>query len=263
VKLFSRRKEEVAPSDAAAERVLVLTPVKNAEYAIERYIELLHRLTYPRHLISIAFLEGDSSDRTYDLLRWSLPKLQRSFRRAMLWKRDFGFQIPEGLDRYADEIQAERRAALAKARNHLLFHALDNEDWVLWMDVDLYDYPPDAIERMLATGKDIVHPNCVTVPGGASYDRNAWSGGGKVFMETQRDQELVRLESVGGTMLLVRADLHRDGLVFPPFYYGAANKLVRSWMPGEIETEGMAMMAHDMGYECWGLPQLEIQHQPF
>jgi peptide chain release factor subunit 1 len=29
---------------------------------------------------------------------------------------------------------------------------------------------------------------------------------------------------------------------------------------GEIETEGFAIMAKDMGIECWGLPDLEILH---
>jgi hypothetical protein len=29
---------------------------------------------------------------------------------------------------------------------------------------------------------------------------------------------------------------------------------------GEIETEGLGIMAKDMGIECWGLPDLEIRH---
>jgi peptide chain release factor subunit 1 len=67
-------------------------------------------------------------------------------------------------------------------------------------------------------------------------------------------------------MLLVRADLHRDGLVFPPFFYGGRSPFVRDPHPlrgksvGEIETEGLAIMAKDMGMECWGLPDLEIIH---
>ena len=39
--------------------------------------------------------------------------------------------------------------------------------------------------------------------------------------------DLVRLDTVGGTVLLVRADVHRDGLIFPCFPYGAANPAVR------------------------------------
>jgi peptide chain release factor subunit 1 len=65
-------------------------------------------------------------------------------------------------------------------------------------------------------------------------------------------------------MLLVRADLHRDGLNFPAFRYGLANPLRRRphpiWGEGEIETEGFALMARDMGSQCWGLPDFEILH---
>jgi peptide chain release factor subunit 1 len=82
-------------------------------------------------------------------------------------------------------------------------------------------------------------------------------------MDRLRDQEMVRLASVGGTMLLVRADLHRDGLVFPPYLYGHAHADVRPGREGEIETEGLGLMATDMGLEAWGLPNLEIRHLPF
>lgn len=68
------------------------------------------------------------------------------------------------------------------------------------------------------------------------------------------------LHSVGGTVLWVRADLHREGLVFPPFYYGQPSKYAR--LPkGEIETEGLGMMALDMGCQIWGMPHLEVRHR--
>ena len=54
---------------------------------------------------------------------------------------------------------------------------------------------------------------------------------------------------MGGTALLVRADLHREGLSFPAYSY-----------KGYIETEGLAMMAKDMGVTAWGLPRLHITH---
>jgi hypothetical protein len=240
--------------------VLILTPMKDGEYTMPRYWELLYSLSYPRALISLGFLEGDSSDRTFQHLRDRMPQLQRDFRRALMWKRDFGFHIPPGMDRHTDVIQGPRRSVLAKARNHLLFHAIDDEDWVLWMDVDLLYYPPDIIETLLATGKEIVQPHCVLEYGGRTFDQNAWTAPG-VHMDQCRAQELVRLNAVGGTMLLIKADMHRDGLVFPTFYYGLPSEGIRP--AGEIETEGLAVMARDMGFECWGLPQLEIVHQPF
>src|SRR5690606_13604009 len=120
----------------------------------------------------------------------------------------------------------------------------------------------DIIERLLATGKDIVQPHCVLEYGGRTYDQNAWADHGRYHMDKLREHDLVKLDSVGGTMLLVKADLHRDGLVFPAFPYGLENERRRPGR-GEIETEGLGLMAYDMGYECWGLPNLEIKHQPF
>ena len=264
VRLFNRgRQPATEVPEEAAQQVLILTPVKDAAHVLPRYWELLYRLTYPHQSISLGFLEGDSSDRSYDLLRWKIPALQREFRRALLWKRDFGFNLPTGVHRHEEAIQVERRAVIARARNHLLFHALDNEHWVLWIDADLFDYPPDIIDRLLAVGKDIVQPHCVIEYGGPTFDCNAWVDHGRYHMESFRDRDLVQLDAVGGTMLLVKADLHRDGLVFPPFPYGKENKRIRPGHGGEIETEGLGVMAYDMGTECWGLPNLEIRHHPF
>jgi len=156
---------------------------------------------------------------------------------------------------------------LAKSRNHLLSRALADEDWVLWLDVDVIAYPRDIVERLLAAGRDIVQPHCVT-EGGRTFDHNAWRDQGRLLMSDLRAEgDLVRLHAVGGTMLLVRADLHRDGLIFPPFLYGRASPFVRQpnpWLPdtvGELETEGLGLMAMDMGHQCWGLPNLEILHR--
>jgi hypothetical protein len=78
-------------------------------------------------------------------------------------------------------------------------------------------------------------------------------------MEHMRHEgDLVELHAVGGTMLLVRADLHREGLIFPPVPYGKPSSLARE--RGELETEGLGILARDMGYRCWGMPRLEIKH---
>lgn len=265
------------------EKVLILTPVKDAEHFLENYFKSLHRLTYPADLLSIGLLEGDSGDNTYAGLQNWLPELKSRFRVTTVLQKDFGFKIPPGLPRWTSHIQLERRSVLAKSRNYLLFRALDDEDRVLWLDVDVIEYPGDIIEKLLATGKDIVHPNCVKYYGGDSYDLNAWRDRGKLHLhDLRREGDLVKLHAVGGTMLLVKADLHREGLVFPTFPYGRKNSLIRKynglypkrkggrsrfWLkpwrgryPEEIETEGLGMMAHDMGYECWGMPNLEIRH---
>jgi glycosyltransferase involved in cell wall biosynthesis len=257
--------------------VAVLTPVKDAAAHLDSYFKALYRLTYPRQLISLGFLESDSTDATYEILAARLTDLKRDFGGAGLWKKDFGFRLPADTPRWAASVQANRRATLARSRNHLLFRALGDAVWVLWLDVDVIDYPPDAIERLLETGEDIVQPNCVKRPGGKSFDRNAWRDNGRHHLhDLRKEGDLVPLHAVGGTMLLVRADLHRDGLVFPPYFYGREHPYARRRgiprrrtclfpnrpvVRGEIETEGFGLMAHDMGHRCWGMPNLEIIHK--
>ncbi|MGI9070787.1 MAG: hypothetical protein ACR2JB_05515 [Bryobacteraceae bacterium] len=257
--LFHRGRD--LPEKHDSPRVLILTPVKDAADCLDDYCRLLLRTTYPHRRISLGFLESDSSDSTFADLQRRIPDLGRAFRRVELWKKDFGYNLPVGVHRGDASVRIQRRRVLAKSRNQLLFRALDDEVWVLWLDVDVIEYPPDIIERLLATGKNIIQPHCVLKRGGATFDRNAWRDHGTQHLDNLRGTgEVVELHSVGGAMLLVRADLHRDGLIFPPFLYGRQNSRVRQGI-GELETEGLGIMAGDMGCSCWGMPDLEILHR--
>jgi len=269
--------------DELKSKILILTPMKNACKYFSLYVKLLEKLDYPKELISIGLLEGDSHDGTFEEIRTHLPQLNKSFRRANLWKRDYSFIIPPEILRWDPSIQLKRRSILAKSRNYLLSKALDDEDWVLWMDVDLVEYPPDIIQKLLATKKEIVHPNTVRKYGGKSFDMNAWTKkGSRHLSDLKETGTLVKIHGVGGTMLLVKADIHREGLIFPTFLFGHRNPLIRNdnylfkkrnllkifgisgvinrQFQGEIETEGLGIMANEMGYECWGMPHLEILH---
>jgi hypothetical protein len=240
---------------------------------LDRYFELIEALSFPHDRISVGLLESDSRDGTFAEIERRLPALAGRFRRVRAWKKDFGFHLPPGLPRWTNCLQIPRRTVLAKSRNHLLMRALEDEDWVLWLDVDVDDYPADILEQLLSYDLDILHPHCVREYGGPTFDLNAWrledSSAPEVHMDKLRNgHDLVRLNSVGGTMLFIRADLHRDGLIFPPYFYGRASDAMRRRNPmlrsgtGEIETEGLAVMARDMGVQCWGLPNLEIRHRP-
>jgi len=252
---------------STVQTVLTLTPVKNAAGHLDAYFAGLDRLSYPPSLISLGFLESDSHDATYDRIRERIEPLRRRYASVEIWQKHFNFHIPHGLPRWTHAFQIPRRKILAKARNHLLFHALKDQDWVLWLDVDVVEYPPDLIERLIAAERDIVHPHCVLRYGGPTHDLNAWRDHGRVHLDDLRGgPDLVRLDTVGGTVLLVRADVHRGGLIFPCFPYGAGNLAVRRPGPlalgGELETEGFGIMAQDMGYQCWGMPNLEVLHAP-
>ncbi len=241
--------------------VLILTPLKDGAKFIPGYVDRILGLTYPKELLSLGWLEGDSRDLTYERARIQIARLRRELRRAQLWQQDFGYQIPRGRHRTWQPAQVQRRMVLAKARNTLLFRALDDEDWVLWLDVDVIDYPADLIERLLAVGGDIVHPNCVLEYGEHTFDQNAWRDHGKFHLSDLKGEgELVPIDTVGGTVLLVRADVHREGAIFPAAPYGLANPRVRPDHGGELETEGFGILAGEMGYQCWGMPHFEVKH---
>ena len=258
------RKENVPQTP----RVLILIPVKDAAPYLPRLWENLNTLTFSREHLSLAFLESDSRDNTFAAIERELPDLNRRFARARLFKHDFGYR-PD-LPRWDGRIQYRRRSILAKSRNTLLARALGNEDWVLWLDADVCRIPPDLIRQLLAADKQIVVPNCLCDGTGDPFDLNTFrfkpgardsdrylkdgiyqppKGSGRYYLTDLKDRSCVRVDGVGGTALMIRADLHREGLNFPSFSY-----------KGYIETEGLAMMARDMGLSCWGLPHLEIFH---
>ncbi|MBL1098006.1 glycosyltransferase [Streptomyces coffeae] len=268
----ARRPAPLPPASAERPPVLVLTPVKDAAAFLPGHLENLRALDYPREALSVGLLEGDSQDGTWELLRDALPALRAEFRRVTLVRRHFGLRLSG--PRWEPAVQRRRRSVLARARNHLLSRALADEPWVLWLDADVTGCPPDLVQRLLGAGEDIVVPHCVTEPGGPTFDLNTfvlrpgadaldWSGWlrdgilqpprgyGRMYLDELRGRERVRVDSVGGAGLLVRADLHRDGLVFPAVPYRHL-----------IETEGLAAMARDMGMDCWGLPALEVVHPP-
>ncbi|HEX5325124.1 MAG TPA: hypothetical protein VFW75_00510 [Acetobacteraceae bacterium] len=249
--------------------VLVLTPIKNAARHLDRFARGLERLTWPRGRLSLGLIEGDSTDDTWERLETLLPALHERCQQVGAWRLPFGFRIPAEYHRWAPPYQIPRRIVLAKSRNHLLFRALRDQQWVLWLDVDIIEYPPDIIEQLLAFEKDILFPHPVFEYGGPTFDHNAWRDHGQTLMHHLRGgPDLVRLDAVGATMLLIRADLHRSGLIFPPFPYGPDHPRgrrpnhLRGGQRGELESEGLGLMALDMGYQCWGLPNLEILHAP-
>ncbi|MHA3914324.1 glycosyltransferase family protein [Halovulum sp. GXIMD14793] len=179
-----------------------------------------------------------------------------------------------GRSRWKPKFQAKRRSVLAQVRNHLIAKGLRPQDkWCLWIDVDVCDYPPDVLNRLLDTRASVVVPNCVLDPAGQSFDMNSFvemhgsrdyryykrchggvfqppiGYGGRRHLNNLRFVNQTHLTGVGGTMLLVRADLHRAGLIFPERPYCDL-----------LETEGFGKLCCDFGVTPIGLPNLEIRH---
>ena len=145
---------------------------------------------------------------------------------------------------------------------------------MLWLDSDLWRYGPNLIEALMSSGRSITVPNCVFEQfGGRPYDLNNWQetevsevlksikpegeplfeGGdednGRLNL-AQVDGDLVPLDGIGGAVILIRADVHRDGLVFPSFVF-----------EHQLETEGLARMATAMGHTPFALNSVEVIHK--
>ncbi|KAG1462995.1 hypothetical protein G6F56_005390 [Rhizopus delemar] len=267
------------------EKILVLTPLKNAAAYLERYFELLDRTSYPNRLISIAFLVSDSQDETLEELERHAQRLQSRwmyrFESIRIFQKDFDYDLPSN-KRHAYELQPLRRSIMARSRNWLLSAALKPDThWVAWVDVDVVDYPETIFEDLMRADVDVIVPNCLLQRKDRlfwAYDRNNWQ-------ETDRSREIqvgldenfvllegysefptyrymlvdmptdvgrdykVPLDGVGATFTFVKSNVHREGAIFPAFTY-----------QHQVETEGFAKIAKSMGFGVYGLPGYIIYH---
>ena len=148
-----------------SERVLILTPLRDASEHLRKYFDLVSKLTYPHHLIDLGFLVSDSNDDTKAILANELGRIQNdkdiAFRSTTIIVKDFGVTMDQEVhERHSWEAQAPRRKALGRARNYLLSTALKpDHSWVYWRDVDINDSPSKIIEDFIAHGRDVLVPN--------------------------------------------------------------------------------------------------------
>lgn len=149
------------------ERVLILTPLRDAAPYLIKYFDLLTDLTYPHDLIDLAFLVGDSSDDTLAVLASELNRIQQAasgipFHSVTIVEKSFGDAgyTQDVESRHGFKAQGPRRKLMGKARNYLLSAALKpNHAWVYWRDVDIVDSPKKIIEDFVAHDKDILVPS--------------------------------------------------------------------------------------------------------
>lgn len=148
------------------EKVLILTPLKDAAPYLSKYFELLAELSYPHHLIDLGFLVSDSKDDTLAVLASELDRIQKRpdqipFHSAIIVEKDFNFFLSQDVaERHSFEAQGPRRKAMGKARNYLLASALKpDHSWVYWRDVDIVDSPAKILEDFIAHDRDILVPS--------------------------------------------------------------------------------------------------------
>ncbi|EYE97887.1 ANP1/MMN9/VAN1 family protein [Aspergillus ruber CBS 135680] len=282
-------------SKAAAngERVLILTPLRDAAPYIQKYFDLLYKLTYPHELIDLAFLVGDCKDDTLAVLSSELNRIQSqteekiAFRSATVVQKDFGADVEMSVEeRHSFAAQGPRRKSIGRARNYLLYSALKaDHSWVYWRDVDIVDSPDKIIEDFTAHDKDILVPNIWfhryrdghDIEG--RFDYNSWieSDKGRRLRATL-DPNTVLAEgykeyATGRTYLATMGDwrnnkdeeIELDGI-------GGVNIIVKADVhrtginfpayafENQAETEGFARMAKRAGYQVFGLPNYVVWH---
>ena len=149
------------------ERILLCTPLRDAESHLHMMFAHLRNFTYPHHLIDLAFLVSDSKDRTENLLTELLeaqqadPDPDQPYGEISIIHKDFGQSIDQNVEtRHGFAAQASRRKLMAQARNWLLSAALrPYHSWVYWRDVDVETCPFTVLEDLMRHDKDVIVPS--------------------------------------------------------------------------------------------------------
>lgn len=153
------------------ERVLLCTPLRDASMHLDMFFGHLRNLTYPHHLIDLAFLVSDSKDDTEENLQRHLELLQKDPDASMPYgeisiiHKDFGQAVSQDVEsRHGFAAQAPRRKLMARARNWLLSAALrPYHSWVYWRDADVETCPFTVIEDLMQHDKDVIVPSKSTL----------------------------------------------------------------------------------------------------
>lgn len=148
------------------ESVLILTPLARF---YQEYWDNLLKLSYPHELISLGFIipKGKEGSIATQLLQENIAKTQNPtnknrFASITILRQDSEPPVAQSeSERHALSAQKERRAAMSKARNNLLFTTLGpTTSWVLWLDSDIIETPHSLIQDLASHDVPIVVPNC-------------------------------------------------------------------------------------------------------
>jgi mannan polymerase complexes MNN9 subunit len=148
------------------EAILILTPM--AKF-YQEYWDNLCQLSYPHELISLGFIipkgkEGNLATKKLQerIAKTQAPSNKNRFASITILRQETESAVSQvESQRHAMAAQKERRAAMSKARNSLLFTTLGpTTSWVLWLDADVIETPSSLIQDLASHDKPIIAPNC-------------------------------------------------------------------------------------------------------
>ncbi|KAI9930356.1 Mannan polymerase II complex anp1 subunit [Aspergillus wentii] len=274
------------------ERVLMCTPLRDASSHLPMFFSHLRNLTYPHHLIDLAFLVSDSKDDTMGMLTRMLEELQTdpdhtmSFGEISVIQKDFGQKVTQDVEsRHGFAAQAGRRKLMAQARNWLLSATLrPAHSWVYWRDADVETAPFTILEDLMRHDKDVVVPNVWRplpdwLGGEQPYDLNSWqeSETALALAETL-DEDAVIVEGYAEYatwrphLAYLRdpygdpdMEMELDGvggvsILAKARVFRAGVHFPAFSFEKHAETEGFGKMARRMGFSVIGLPHYTIWH---
>ncbi|CCK68078.1 ANP1/MMN9/VAN1 family protein KNAG_0A03990 [Huiozyma naganishii CBS 8797] len=262
-------------AEGHSEHILVLIPLINFN---SRFFENLFALTYPKQLIDLGVIVPDSKNATGILqaLQETLAKVQANdstrYNKITVLKDDNKWGNTDDPVAY--------RKQLAALKNQLLFSTLPPYcSWVLWLDSQITGTPTTLVQDLANHGKAILTTHIFNNSDGSpdSETLNNWVASdtwrslatgmphSRVVIEgvshVYTDRPLMgqfydaaasvltemELDSVSTACTLVKAEVHRDGAMFPNFAFHHL-----------VETEGFARMARLLKHQAFGLPNYVV-----
>lgn len=252
------------------------------------YLKMIEQIKYPDvGILGILVSNIEEYNRIINVIKYD-EIVFRIFDHVKVIYRDLRLDTKlTRITRKLPEYQRLRRGLLARLRNYLLNLSLNAEKDVLWIDSDMIYVPIHALELMRTSNLDIITTRCIIQGQDYEYDLNTWIGNRKqpppnYYEENQDDsffepgpvenevvyldafeftrKRFIQVDSVGGTFLYVKADVHRDGAIFPSMYLVGTTWQFEGY--DAIETEGLCLMARHLGYQCWGMPHIVSIHAP-
>lgn len=210
--------------------VLVAAPVKNASKWLSRFLDGIMKIDYPG--LHFAFLEGDSSDNTYEVL----SKFKRAHRNVWLQKLSFK--------------EKNRFKKLAKLRNTLIDEALQGEDFVFMVDADIIRIPRDIIRRLISAQVDAIAPLVIIEATHQFYDTHAFMyynthfGWKPPYCPMIEEGKIFEVDSVGSCYLVNRK------------VYDAGTR----YGTHPSEQRSFFREAKKKGFRVWAHPKLIVRH---
>ncbi len=227
-------------------RILIGIKAKNCAEYLDNLVVQLCNLTYPHNLITIAIVENDSEDDTWEKLKDIHPVLKSNGFKVYLEKIDFNYKLkPE--HRHLPEVQLKRLEIIGEIAQHIIDTYMDGNDYLWWCDGDYVYFPPSMFEHLIGFDVDIVIPVC-TLPDGSPYEIASEKDGLKLFQlqKLYPDTDLIEIDLASGSTLVKRE----------VFDAGVNHKTTK----GQQEGASFSNKAKEKGFKIYASLKTIYQH---